>query len=51
MEQRPGTGSVTIHMQVRGKRPVSHLIAALSNIDGVREVGTINEDGELDESL
>jgi putative Mg2+ transporter-C (MgtC) family protein len=51
MEQRQGKGGVTLHMQVRGKRPVSHLIAALSDIDGVREVGTINEDGELDESL
>jgi putative Mg2+ transporter-C (MgtC) family protein len=51
MEQRPGKGSVTIHMQIRGKRPVSHLIAALSDIDGVREVGTMNEVGELDESL
>jgi putative Mg2+ transporter-C (MgtC) family protein len=51
MEPRPGIGGVTLHMQVRGKRPISHLIAALSNIDGVREVGTMNEDGELDESL
>jgi putative Mg2+ transporter-C (MgtC) family protein len=51
MERRPGKDSVTLHMQVRGKRPVSHLIAALSDIEGVREVGTINEDGELDESL
>jgi putative Mg2+ transporter-C (MgtC) family protein len=40
--------TVTLRMQVKGKRPVSHLIAALSAIDGVREVGSLNEDTELD---
>lgn len=44
----PTPGIVTLRMQVKGKRPVSHLIAKLSDIDGVLEVGTLDEDGELD---
>ena len=48
LEQQAGKGTVALCMQVKGKRPVSHLIAALSDIDGVREVGTMNEDAELD---
>jgi len=40
-----GAGSsVTISMLVKGKRPASHLIAALSDIDGVREVGLAKAD-------
>jgi putative Mg2+ transporter-C (MgtC) family protein len=39
---------VTLQLRVRGKRPVSHLIAALTDIEGVREVGIANEDSELD---
>jgi hypothetical protein len=35
-------------MQVWGKRPVSNLMTVLSGIDGVREVGTMNDDAELD---
>jgi hypothetical protein len=31
-------------MQVKGKRPVSHLIARLSDIDGVAGVGTMEDD-------
>lgn len=42
------TGSVTLHMQVKGKRPISHLIARLSDTDGVTEVGSIEDDTELD---
>jgi putative Mg2+ transporter-C (MgtC) family protein len=41
-------GTVTLHMQVKGKRPVSQLISALSEIPGVREVGAANEDEELE---
>ncbi len=41
-------GTVTLRMQVKGKRPISHLIATLSDIDGVREVSTLNEDTDLD---
>ena len=48
LEQPTGKGTVALCMQVKGKRPVSHLIAALTDIDGVREVGTMNEDPELD---
>jgi putative Mg2+ transporter-C (MgtC) family protein len=42
--QRPAKGTVTLHMQVKGKRPISNLVAALSSIDGVREVATMNEE-------
>ncbi len=41
-------GTVTLGMQVKGKRPISHLIAKLSDIDGILAVGTMNEDTELD---
>jgi putative Mg2+ transporter-C (MgtC) family protein len=41
-------GIVTLQLRVRGKRPVPHLIAALTDIDGVREVGIANEDFEQD---
>ncbi len=41
-------GTVTLRMRVRGKRPVSHLIAALSDIAGVNEVGIADDDEELD---
>lgn len=42
------TDRITPHMQVKGKRPISRLIAALSNIGGIHEVGTVGEDSELD---
>jgi len=35
---------VELSMQVKGKRPVSHLIARLSDIDGVFRVGTSPDD-------
>jgi putative Mg2+ transporter-C (MgtC) family protein len=44
----PPAGTVTLCMEVKGKRPVSHLIATLSDIPGVREVGTMNDDEALD---
>ncbi len=47
LEQPTAPGLVTLHMQVTGQRPVSHLIARLSDIDGVLEVGTPGE-SELD---
>ncbi len=47
-ERAAGTGTVGLYMQVKGKRPVSHLIAALADIDGVREVGTAGEESGLD---
>lgn len=46
--ERHGKGAVTLCMQVKGKRPIPHLIARLSDIDGILEVGTINPDAELD---
>ena len=45
---RPSGATVTLRMQVKGKRPVSHLIAALGAINGVREVGMANEEAEWD---
>jgi putative Mg2+ transporter-C (MgtC) family protein len=45
---RPAKGIVTLHMQVKGKRPVSNLIATLSGIDGVHEVAAMNDDTEFD---
>jgi putative Mg2+ transporter-C (MgtC) family protein len=43
-----GKGVVSLSMQVKGKRPVSHLIARLSAIDGVVHVGSQADGGELD---
>ena len=40
--------SVTLTMLVKGKRPVSHLVATLSNIPGVREIGKVNGETELE---
>lgn len=42
----PTKADVTLTMLVRGKRPVSHLVAALSDIDGVHEVS--RSDGEVE---
>ncbi len=47
-ETAPPKGDVTLTMLVRGKRPVSHLVAALSDIDGVREVGRIDQGAEFE---
>ena len=41
-------GDVVLRVDVRGKRPVSHLIARLSDIEGVNGVGTLGGDAELD---
>jgi putative Mg2+ transporter-C (MgtC) family protein len=41
-------GTVTLRMQVRGKRPISNLLTVLSSIEGVREVSAVDEDTELD---
>ncbi len=39
-----GTPTVSLSMQVKGKRPVSHLIARLTGIDGIHEVGSLADD-------
>jgi putative Mg2+ transporter-C (MgtC) family protein len=44
----PRKGDVALCMSVKGKRPISHLIAKLSDIDGVVGVGTIEDTTELD---
>jgi putative Mg2+ transporter-C (MgtC) family protein len=41
-------GIVVLNMQVKGKRPISHLIAQLSDIDGVVRVGSVEDDTELE---
>jgi putative Mg2+ transporter-C (MgtC) family protein len=45
---QPGKGTITLRMQVKGKRPISNLITALSSIEGVHEVSTVDDDTELD---
>jgi putative Mg2+ transporter-C (MgtC) family protein len=44
----PRKGDVVLCMNVKGKRPISHLIAKLSDIDGVVGVGTVEGPNELD---
>jgi len=44
----PRKGVVSLSMQVKGKRPVSHLIARLSGIDGVVHVGSLLEEAEFE---
>ena len=39
---------VVLRLQVRGKRPVSHLVAKLSAVEGVVGVGTVDSQPELD---
>jgi putative Mg2+ transporter-C (MgtC) family protein len=48
--ERPATtrNTVTMTMLVKGKRPVSDLIASLSDIEGIREVGSLSNDSSLD---
>jgi putative Mg2+ transporter-C (MgtC) family protein len=46
--EAPRKGLVSMSMQVKGKRPVSHLIARLSDIDGVSHVGSMSEEAELE---
>jgi putative Mg2+ transporter-C (MgtC) family protein len=41
LEPFPRKGDVILCMSVKGKRPISHLIAKLSDIDGVVGVGTV----------
>jgi putative Mg2+ transporter-C (MgtC) family protein len=48
MEVARHKGDVVLCMNVKGKRPISHLIARLSDIDGVIGVGTANGSMELD---
>jgi len=44
----PTKGLVFLNLQVRGKRPISHLIASLSDIDGVTQVGSLSDDTDLE---
>jgi putative Mg2+ transporter-C (MgtC) family protein len=47
-EAEEARGIVSLSMQVKGKRPVSHLIASLSEINGVVYVGSLSEDTGLE---
>ncbi len=44
----PRRGIVALSMRVKGKRPVGHLIARLSEIDGVVHVGSAEDHTELE---
>jgi putative Mg2+ transporter-C (MgtC) family protein len=44
----PQKGVVDLCLQVKGKRPISHLIAKLSDIDGVVGVGTADGATEME---
>jgi putative Mg2+ transporter-C (MgtC) family protein len=48
VEPRHQKGVVVLCMQVKGKRPISHLIARLTDIDGVVGVGTTEGDNALE---
>jgi hypothetical protein len=39
---------VELRMQVKGKRPISNLIARLADIQGVVRVGSVEEDGGIE---
>ena len=45
---RPMRGLVVLTMQVRGKRPFAHLVARLSEVEGVVRVGSVGDDAELE---
>ena len=47
-EITPSKGDVTMTMLVRGRRPISHLVAAISDIDGVQEVGSVDRGSEFE---
>jgi putative Mg2+ transporter-C (MgtC) family protein len=48
VEPMPQKNVVVLCLQVKGKRPVSHLIAKLSDIDGILAVGTAENDTEFE---
>jgi len=48
LEPFPPKGDVVLCMAVKGKRPISHLIAKLSDIDGIVGVGTVESGAGLE---
>ena len=42
--EAPGEGAVALTMQVKGKKPISDLVARLSETDGVIRVGTLDDE-------
>ncbi len=46
--ERPRAALVVLSLQVKGKRPASHLVARLADIDGVAGVGTVGDEAELE---
>lgn len=47
-EIAPTKGDVTLTTLVRGKRPISHLVAAIGDIDGVQEVWRVDRGVEFE---
>lgn len=47
-EWHPAKPTVTLQMQVNSKRPISHLIARIGAVEGVREVSLVEEERDLD---
>jgi putative Mg2+ transporter-C (MgtC) family protein len=47
-EPPEGREPVTLSMQVKGKRPIEHLIGRLIEIEGVLRVGTTNDGADLE---
>ncbi len=45
---RPDRGNVVLVMEVKGKRPVAHLVARLSDVDGIVRVGTVGDVVDLE---
>ena len=43
-----GSEVAALEMHVAGKRPIGHLIARLSDLDGIKRVGSSANDGDLD---
>ncbi len=46
--EEPQRGTVVLSMQVKGKRPVSDLIAKLASVDGILGVGSLDDAEELE---
>jgi putative Mg2+ transporter-C (MgtC) family protein len=46
--EHPARNIVVLSMQVKGKRPVSQLIARLTEINGIIQVGGVDEEGSID---
>ncbi|WP_406566089.1 hypothetical protein [Acidisoma silvae] len=48
MDGRRFREAVTLSMQVKGKRPIEHLIARLTEVEGVLRVATTSDGEDLE---